>query len=78
MAKPSFPKLRAAFDKQSLLYLEEVEPDIADALREEVANGADPDSIRRFVVATVGQGRTAIVDRCVGAARYLESQQVKA
>lgn len=76
MTKPTFPKLRTAFDHQSLLYLEEVLPDIADALREEVANGADPDSIRRFVIATVGPGRTAIVDRCVGAARYLS--QVKA
>lgn len=76
MSKPIFPKLATAFDRQSLLWLEEVEPEIADALREEIANGAEPDSIRRFVIAQVGPHRTAIVDRVEAAARYLN--QVKA
>lgn len=72
MTKPIFKTLGRALDRESLLWLEDERPDIANALREEIANGADSDSIRRFVIAQVGAHRTAIVDRVVAASRYVD------
>lgn len=66
------PKLGAAFDRQSWEYIQDNDEEIAAALAAEVADGATPEVIRRFILANVGGDRTGIAARCESAARHLE------
>ena len=43
------PRLKAALAARSYYRLDESEPDVADALRAEVARGAKPDDVFRMV-----------------------------
>jgi hypothetical protein len=69
MAK--FDRLGKALDRQAWLWLQDADEDIAAALEAEVTAGADPASIRRFIVAHVGVSRVGMADRCEAAARHL-------
>lgn len=66
-----FTKLGAALDRQSWQWLQDADSDIAAALEAEVAQGATPDDIRRFILAHVGPDRSGLAARAMSAARYL-------
>lgn len=67
--------LGKALDRQSWLWLQEVEPEIATAVETEVDGGARPEDIRRFVTAHCGPDREKFAKRCEGAARHLQQHK---
>lgn len=63
------PRLTAALNRQSWEYLQLELPDVAEALREEVAAGATADELRRFTMRHTG--RVALAARVEQAAAHL-------
>ncbi len=70
--KRNFNRLRGAIDARNSHWLEDVEPEIAQALREEVMDGATPEEIERFALDVSGESER-FTKRLKSAARYLES-----
>lgn len=70
-----FSRLGSALDKQSYQWLLDADMEIAAAVEAEVATGASPDDIRRFILAHVGPDRSGLAQRCQSAARYLHAQK---
>lgn len=68
----NFTRLRGAIDARNSEWLESVEPEIAQALRAEVADGATPDEIERFAVEVSGESER-FTKKLKSAARHLES-----
>lgn len=64
-------RLGEALDRESWLWLQDNDMEIATAVEVEVAQGATAEQIRRFVVSHVGADRSALATRCQSAARYL-------
>lgn len=52
--------------------------EIAAALEAEVAAGAEPEQIGRYIARQVGEHRIGIIRRCVSAATWLKTQREKA
>lgn len=63
------PRLTAALNRQSWEYLQLELPDVAEALREEVAAGATADELRRFTMRYTG--RAPLAARVEQAAAHL-------
>jgi len=70
MAK--FTKLRSALGKANYDWLLQDNEDVATALAEEIAAGADPDELARCVANELGDTREGRVNRIRSAARYLQ------
>lgn len=79
MTTKTFPKLGALLDKQDYEYvLAEKDGDqIIAILEQEVIGGAEPEAIGRYIAARIGDHRVGTINRCIGAARHLQSQQQK-
>lgn len=65
-------KLGAVLDKDNWEWLQNQNDEIASAVEAEVRAGADPEVIGRFMVRHIGPDRSALVARCVSAARYIK------
>lgn len=79
MSKP-FDRLGAALDAMDYQYLLN-DPDSAEVLavlEDEVRAGAEPEAIGLYIAHRIGEHRVGTINRCIGASRYLHSQQVKA
>jgi hypothetical protein len=68
-----FATLGKALDKDNWEWLQRDNEEIAAAVAAEVAAGAEPEAIGRYVARTNGESRSAYTARVVSAARYLES-----
>lgn len=68
--------LRDALNLASWEWLQAESPALADALQLEVAHGATPDAVERFVMRHTG--RPALAARCYQAAEYLQAQEATA
>lgn len=68
----NFNRLRTAIDRRNSNWLEDVEPEIAQALRDEVADGATPEEIERFAVDISGESER-FTKKLKSAARHLGS-----
>lgn len=73
----TFPKLGAVLDRQDYEYLLADDEELVVMLEQEVIGGAEPEVIGRYVANRIGDHRVGTIRRCIGAARYLQSQQVK-
>lgn len=78
MSKRKYPRLSAALDQESWQWLQDTIPSIADALQDEVSQGADPDEIERFFKADYGVDREKLGKRLKQAARHLQGESAKA
>lgn len=73
MSKP-LERLGAALDKQDYQYLLN-DPDSAEVLavlEDEVRAGAEPEAIGLYIAHRIGEHRVGTINRCIGAARYLQ------
>lgn len=70
-------KLGQALDEDSYEYLSREQPAILKRIEEAVKGGAKPQEIGEFIVASIGPDRMPFVRRCMGAARFLESEKVE-
>jgi alkylhydroperoxidase/carboxymuconolactone decarboxylase family protein YurZ len=68
-------KLGQALDQDAYEYLAREQPSILGRIEEAVKNGAKPQEIGEYIVASIGPDRMPFVRRCVGAARFLESEK---
>lgn len=62
-------KLSDALDEQSYEWMLSAHPQILDAIESEVAAGATPEAIRRFVMRQTGRAEIAL--RCEQVARFV-------
>jgi hypothetical protein len=62
-------RLGAAMDNESLEWLSDNRPDLADALEAEIIDGATPEMVRRFIMGTYQRPEIAL--RLEQAARAL-------
>jgi hypothetical protein len=69
-------KLGQALDQDAYEYLAREQPAILKYIEEGVKGGASPQEIGEYVLTTIGPDRMPFVRRCVGAARFLESEKV--
>lgn len=76
MNKRNFNRLRSAIDKRNAHWLEQTEPEIDNALREELADGASPEEIERFTNEIAGE-QEWFAKKLKGAARHLASVQAR-
>jgi|KBSMisStandDraft_5_1062788.scaffolds.fasta_scaffold1844458_2 hypothetical protein len=67
-----FPKMGAALGKKDFNWLLEDDEDVAHALEEEMAAGADAEDIARYCKDQLGETRPGGVNRIRSAARYLQ------
>lgn len=72
MTKRNFNRLRTAIDRRNANWLEDVEPEIAQALREEVADGATPEELEKFALDVSGESER-FAKKLKSAARHLAS-----
>jgi len=72
--KRNFNRLRGAIDARNSQWLEDMEPDIASALRQEIDDGASLDEVERFAVELSGE-RDRFARKLTSAARHLASVQ---
>lgn len=70
-----FAKLANALDRENYEYLLAENEELANVIAEEVAAGANPNAIARFMLQHIGEDRRAFINRCLSAARYLESMK---
>ena len=66
----NFNRLRTAIDRRNSNWLEDVEPEIAQALRAEVEDGATPEEIERFAVEVSGESER-FTKKLKSAARHI-------
>lgn len=76
MSKRTFNRLRAAIDRRNAHWLENVEPDIDAALREELRDGASPEEIEVFANDIAGE-QEWFAKKLKGAARHIKSEQAR-
>lgn len=76
MSERKFNRLRTAIDRRNANWLEDVEPEIAQALRAEVDDGATPEEIERFAVEVSGESER-FTKKLKSAARHLQSVQAR-
>jgi len=69
------PEITAAIDADSLDWLQDNAPLLANAVAAEVKHGRTPDQIRRHVLAQVGLHRLALAIRCEQAARAMVAER---
>lgn len=72
MTTRNFNRLRSAIDRRQFEWLDSVEPEIAQALRDEVADGATPEEIEKFAVEVSGESER-FTKKLKSAARFLAS-----
>lgn len=65
-------RLGSVLDREAWEWLQMNCQPVADAVEAEVNAGATAEQIGTFMVQHIGPDRSALVARCVGAARYLE------
>jgi hypothetical protein len=75
MTKHTFTKLGRELDYQAYQWVLDEYPTVAEAIETEVLAGASVEDVRRFLVAHVGEHRQGFIQRCVGAARWLQGQK---
>ena len=75
MSKKVLTTLRGAMDIVDWEWLQDADPRLADALSTEVANGADPDEVERFLRDEYGTNREGLARRMRSAARHLHAQK---
>lgn len=71
----TYAKLGARLDEDSYEWLLREHPDIAVAVEHEVAAGVDVESLRRYLTHHLGESRQGMINRCVGAARWLLAER---
>lgn len=79
MSKPAFDRLGAALDKQDYQYLLN-DPDSVEVLavlEDEVRAGAEPEAIGRYIANRIGDHRVGTINRCIGAARWLQAKRTE-
>lgn len=72
MSNRNFNRLRKAIDRRNCNWLEDVEPEIAQALREEVEDGASPEELEKFALDISGESER-FAKKLKSAARHIES-----
>lgn len=75
MTKRTLSKLRGAMDSTEWQWLQDADASLADALAQEVADGASPEDIERFIKEDYGINREGLARRMRSAARHLQSQK---
>jgi len=70
-----FTKLGNVLDGDNYEWLLSENPVVAEVIETEVLAGATPEDIRRYMLAQIGDHRTAYINRCVSAARWLEGRR---
>ena len=68
-------KLAQALDTAAYKWLSGMYPEIAEAVKAELQNGATPDEIRRFV-GQYAENQT-LATNCARAARFIKAQLLK-
>lgn len=76
MNKRNFNRLRAAIDRRNAKWLEDCHPDIDNALREELADGASPEEIASFTREISGE-QDWFAKKVAGAARHISSVKAR-
>jgi hypothetical protein len=76
MSERKFNRLHTAIDRRNANWLEDVEPEIAQALRDEVDDGATPEEIERFAVEVSGESER-FTKKLKSAARHLQGVQAR-
>jgi hypothetical protein len=71
----TYSRLGAKLDEDSYEWLLREHPEIAVAVEHEVAAGVDVESLRRFLLQHLGESRQGMINRCIGAARWLMTPQ---
>lgn len=64
-------------DSDDFEWLQDNNPRLADALLEEVADGASPEDIERYIKDEYGTNRDGLAKRMRSAARHAQSQQAR-
>jgi hypothetical protein len=75
MTKRAFKTLRGAMDADDYEWLQDTNPRLANALYDEVADGATSDDIERFIKDEYGTNREGLARRMKSAARHLQQQR---
>lgn len=70
----TFPRLGAILDHQDYEYLLGENEELVAILEAEVVAGAEPEAIGRYVANRIGDHRVGTINRCIGAARYVQTR----
>lgn len=77
MTTKTLDRLGAVLDKADYEWLMSDNEDLALEVEQQVIAGVEPEVIGRYVAKRIGDHRVGTINRCIGAARYLQSQQAK-
>lgn len=70
----TFEHIGAQLDEEAYSWLLREHPDVAVALERQVKQGIDVETLRLYLTRHLGEHRQGMIQRCVGAARWLKGQ----
>lgn len=68
-------RLGTTLDRRNYEWLLSYDEELAADIEAEIQAGVSPDAIGRYMLNHIGADRTALVSRCVSAARHLQASQ---
>ncbi len=70
----TYAEIGATLDEENYEWLLREHPTVAVAVEREVKKGIDIEALRRYLTHHLGEHRQGMIQRCVGAARWLKGQ----
>lgn len=72
-----YQRTSATLYRQDYEYLLAENEDLVRAIEADIAEGADPDAITRFITREVGDHRVGTIRRCTNAIQHIKSVQAR-
>lgn len=72
MTAQAYAEIGAKLDEENYEWLLREHPEVAVALERQVKQGIDVETLRLYLTRHLGEHRQGMIQRCVGAARWLD------